>query len=136
MNTSPSRSIVIRPAGLADSDALRRLAQLDSAAIPHAPLLLAEQDGELRAARSLRDGAVIADPFHATEALVVLLEVQAAQLASPAHGPGRTRWALGLAAAVSRALRERDHRAYSESGAVSDPRAGALPVTAPILRIL
>jgi hypothetical protein len=70
----------IRLARHDDAGALRRLAQLDSAGVPAAPLLVAEIDGELRAAVSLRDAGVIADPFHRTVALVELLRVRSAQL--------------------------------------------------------
>ena len=51
---------------LADAPALRRLAESDSAALPSAPVLIAEADGELRAAVSLDDGAAIAHPLHHT----------------------------------------------------------------------
>jgi hypothetical protein len=47
---------------------------LDSSEIPAAPVLLAEVEGELRAALSLSDGAIVADPFHPTAGLVLLLE--------------------------------------------------------------
>jgi hypothetical protein len=73
-------SIVIRPALPEDQRALARLAGLDSASVPGAPLLVAEVGGELRAARSLSDGAVIADPFHRTASLLALLALRAGQL--------------------------------------------------------
>jgi hypothetical protein len=73
-------SIVIRPALPEDQHALARLAGLDSASVPAAPLLVAEVGGELRAARSLHDGAVIADPFQRTASLVALLALRAGQL--------------------------------------------------------
>ena len=72
-------TIVIRPNRSGDDRALARLAGLDSASVPGAPLLLAEVGGELRAALSLRDGAVIADPFHRTVQLVSLLQTRAEQ---------------------------------------------------------
>ena len=72
-------AITIRPAYADDQTALARLAVLDSAAgVPAAPLLLAEVDGELRAALSLADGSVIADPFFPTLHLVTLLRTHAA----------------------------------------------------------
>jgi hypothetical protein len=87
--------ISIRTARSGDEPALRRLAALDSADPIAGPALVAEVDGELRAALSLDDQRVIADPFHATSQLVVLLEVQAAQ-------PARRRAALAaLRAAVA-----------------------------------
>lgn len=67
-------------AGQDDDAAVRRLAALDSASVPAAPLLVGEVDGELRAAMSLVDSAVIADPFRLTVALVELLRVRSAQL--------------------------------------------------------
>jgi hypothetical protein len=77
--------IMIRPAYADDYDALARLAALDSAAgVPHRPLLLAEVDGTLRAALSLRDGSAIADPFHPSVRLLALLRAHAAgEKASP-----------------------------------------------------
>lgn len=63
-----------------DAEALARLAVLDSSEAPALPALLAEVDGQLRAALSLADGAVIADPFHPAEALIELLHARARQL--------------------------------------------------------
>ena len=72
-------SVTIRPAYADDRDPLARLAALDSAAgLPAAPVLLAEVDEELRAALSLTDRSVIADPFFPTQHLVVLLHAHAA----------------------------------------------------------
>jgi hypothetical protein len=79
MSTFPSTaSITIRSAYADDATALARLAALDSAAVPPAPLLLAEVDGELRAALSLTDRSVIADPFFPTLDLVSLLSLRGA----------------------------------------------------------
>jgi hypothetical protein len=78
MNTS---EITIRPEYPDDELALSRLATLDSSqAPPQRPLLLAEVDGELRAALSLSDGSAVADPFHRTAALVELLRRRASTL--------------------------------------------------------
>jgi hypothetical protein len=71
-------SITIRPAYADDHSPVARLAALDSAEIPSAPILLAEVDGQLRAALSLDDGAVIADPFFPSVHLVELLRSHAA----------------------------------------------------------
>lgn len=73
-------AIVIRPSRPEDERALERLAGLDSASVPALPLLLAEADGALRAALSLQDGVVIADPFHRTAPLVALLVARSQQL--------------------------------------------------------
>lgn len=85
--------VTIRFAGAHDAGVLAALAQLDSADPLVLPALIAEVDGELRAALSLRDGAVIADPFRPTAALVELLRTRARQLAStPRRGlPARLR---------------------------------------------
>lgn len=70
--------ITIRRAIADDASALRRVADLDSSEVPAAPLLLAEVDGEVRATVSLVDGALVADPFHYTAAILELLEACAA----------------------------------------------------------
>ena len=72
--------ITIRLAAADDASAVERLAGLDSAPVPLGEVLVAEADGQLRAALSLRDGATIADPFHATAATLELLTARAAQL--------------------------------------------------------
>ena len=92
--TPPARigpaSITIRPGYADDERALRLLAALDSAELPAPPVLLAEVDGQLRAALSLGDGSVIADPFFPTVHLVELLHTHAA---ASRTAPGtRTPW--------------------------------------------
>jgi hypothetical protein len=68
--------------------------------VPAQPILVAEVDGDLRAALSMVDGAVIADPFHRTAPLVELLAARAVQL--PAAGARRPRRELaGTPAFVS-----------------------------------
>jgi hypothetical protein len=90
--------ITIRPAYGDDQLALFRLAALDSAtAVPPPPLVLAEAGGELRAALSLADGTVIADPFHPTAALVGLLRTHAATSAAPVRARARVAHRLRLA---------------------------------------
>ena len=87
--------ITIRHAYADDQQTLARLAALDSAAAaPPEPLLLAEVDGELRAALSLSDGTVIADPFFPSADLLELLRVHAAAIR-----PGRRRWRASWPAA-------------------------------------
>lgn len=73
-------SVTIRYGFPDDARALSRLAALDCAAVPRGPLLVADVEGELRAALSLADGSVIADPFHASAPLVELLAARARQL--------------------------------------------------------
>lgn len=58
-----------------------RLAALDSATVPPPPLLVAEVDGELRAAVSLHDGRAIADPFTRTAHLLDVLRTRIASVA-------------------------------------------------------
>ena len=85
--TSWMSRIVLRPAEPEDRKALEALAALDNATPPRDPVLLLEQDGKLLAARSLRDGATVSDPFAATEHLRPLLDAHA----KPVRRPGRLR---------------------------------------------
>ena len=76
--------VVIRLVETTDLDAartVRRLAQLDSAALPRSgPALIAERDGRAIAAHLLREGTVVADPFEPTAHALTLLEERAEQL--------------------------------------------------------
>jgi hypothetical protein len=83
-------SITIRPAYADDHAALLRLAALDSTELPAGPLLLAEVDGELRAALSPASGVSIADPFFPTLHLVTLLRAHAGETAHPAKSRQRS----------------------------------------------
>lgn len=78
--TASAATVTLRFSRPADDRALERLAQLDSARPLHGPHLVAEVGSHLHAAISLTDGAVIADPFHHTNALVELLRARAIQL--------------------------------------------------------
>jgi hypothetical protein len=80
MSHTPSPTISIRAATAADGRSLMRLAALDSATLPFGPTLVAEVDGEPKAALALREDRVIADPFTPTADLVSLLRVHAATL--------------------------------------------------------
>jgi len=82
---APAESVTIRAARPSDAAAIARLASLDSAKAPPEPLILAEVGGEVRAAISLHDGSVVANPFAPSAALVELLEARARQL----RGGGR-----------------------------------------------
>ncbi|MGH2952913.1 MAG: hypothetical protein ACRDK9_02680 [Solirubrobacterales bacterium] len=95
--------MTIREATYADRSALIKLAQLDSARVPDGRLLLAEQEGEPRAAFAVDGRELIADPFHRTTEIAALLRARAEQLRAaakplrviartPAHadGPART----------------------------------------------
>ena len=74
------RRIVIRRADGADMPALERLAELTERGVPDFPLLLAEADAVLVAALSRSTGQIVTDPFVATEDIVALLRLRAAQL--------------------------------------------------------
>jgi hypothetical protein len=74
------RSVTLRYSTPADQAPLERLAELDSSGPPVQPVLLAEVDGQLRAALALKGGIVVADPFHPTADLIDLLRARARQL--------------------------------------------------------
>ena len=74
-------AVTLRLGTAADGRALRRLAALDSSEVPAAPVIVAEVGGELRAALSLIDRTVIADPFHPTAELVKRLVKRSEHLA-------------------------------------------------------
>jgi hypothetical protein len=78
---TPVSRVTLRYAAAADSERLRILAELDSAATPAGPVLVAEVDGRLRAALPLDGGCPIADPFHGGAEMIQLLRMRAAQLA-------------------------------------------------------
>jgi hypothetical protein len=90
---NPAETLTIRMAVPADAEALRRLAQLDSAPPPApVPMLVAEVGGELRAALPLDGGRAIADPFRPTAELVAILMERARQLAPPRARRAGRRW--------------------------------------------
>ena len=70
-------TISIRAATHGDGPALARLAALDSAPVPFGPVLLAEVDGQPKAALSVNENRVIGDPFARTVELVELLRIHA-----------------------------------------------------------
>ena len=94
-----AQTLTIRLAAPADGVDLGRLAELDSAPpLAPTPTLVAEVDGELRAALPLDGGRAIADPFRPTAELVALLAERARQLAPPpARRAARRRRALRVA---------------------------------------
>jgi hypothetical protein len=100
-------AVTIRHAFPDDGPALWRLATLDSSEPPRAPVLLAEVDGRLRAALSLADGAVVADPFHPTAALTDLLSARAAQLALSREFAAPTRRRFAALSVIQRRLQTR-----------------------------
>jgi hypothetical protein len=78
---SPITRVTLRYAAVADSERLRRLAELDSGQAPRGGVLVAEVDGRLRAALPLDGGRPLADPFHHGAELIALLRLRACQLA-------------------------------------------------------
>jgi hypothetical protein len=80
METTASH-IKIRLADEGDSTTLLRLAALDSAPAPAGPVLVADLDGEIVAARSISSARSIADPFRPTADIRELLELRAHQAA-------------------------------------------------------
>lgn len=74
--------LTIRPAQAADRAALVRLAELDEQPAPSGETLIAELDQRVVAALPLPNGPPLADPFLATEDVVLLLELRARQLAA------------------------------------------------------
>jgi hypothetical protein len=91
-----------------DEAALARLAALDSSEPPAMPVLLGEVGGQLRAAVSLVDGVVVADPFQPTVALVELLRARARQLTMVRSTPRRP--LRSISAAFRARLRLQSHR--------------------------
>ena len=71
--------ITIRHATDADVTAVRHLAALDESDAPQGDALLAFVDGELVAARSVRDSVAVADPFRRTRHVLELLDLQRRQ---------------------------------------------------------
>src|SRR5919206_1197447 len=80
MTATYDTPILIRRANDDDATALRLLAQLDGARLPEGELLVAEVDGELRAALRISDRAYVSDPFFPSRELVGLLDVRARRL--------------------------------------------------------
>jgi hypothetical protein len=83
--TAPTHddTIVIRMASGADAEDLRRLAELDSSRPLAGRVLVAEADGALRAATSLDDPRIIADPFVPSAGMAALLQTRARLLRGP-----------------------------------------------------
>ena len=102
MSVHRPEQITIRLVDSRDGPALHALAQLDSAPAPARPALLAETDGQPRAALSLRDGHAVADPFFPSAHLVDLLRMHATQLEEElARGSGRRRRWMAKVPALS-----------------------------------
>jgi len=86
---STGSSITIRGAVAEDVEALDRLAQRDTRAIPDGELLIALVGTEVRAAISLVSGETVADPFHPTEELLDMLTLRASEVRGGRKTRGR-----------------------------------------------
>lgn len=94
MTTTASPILAIRFATDEDAADVIRLGRLDSSHAPQGRVLLGVVDGETRAALSIEDGHVVADPFHPTADVIALLALRAARLRDADQGaalPGRAR---------------------------------------------
>lgn len=81
--------VVIRRARDSDMPLLHDLAELDSAASLHGPVLVAVVDGHVWAAIALDDERAIADPFLPSAPAVELLRLRVLQLRAAAGRPAR-----------------------------------------------
>jgi CheY-like chemotaxis protein len=106
MTATYDSPILIRRADIDDATALRRLAQLDGARLPEGDLLVAEADGELRAALRVSDSAYVSDPFFPSKELVRFLDLRAMRVRRDEHTKTeRARTRLGVWSALyNRAL--------------------------------
>ena len=84
---STNSEIRIRAARENDLVEVARVAGRDTNSPPAWPILIAEVGAEIRAAISLTDGEVVADPFHRTAELVEMLRIRA-QAAGAMLGDG------------------------------------------------
>lgn len=83
----PATIYKIRFAGDHDEEALRSLAQLDSAEPLQHPILIGEIDGRPAAAIDLDTRRIVADPFQHTATLRSHLRMRAGALDAYAHRP-------------------------------------------------
>jgi hypothetical protein len=82
-------TLTIRTALPSDTDALERLAQLDSSQTPRGPVLVGEVGSELWAAISLQDYTLVSDPFRPSGEIAFLLVERARQMRRERSAPGR-----------------------------------------------
>jgi hypothetical protein len=97
MTATLDTSITIRRATEDDALAVRRLAQLDGARLPEGDMLVAEAEGEIRAALRISDSAYVADPFFPSRELVGMLDTRAKAIRRTTHSRvdrARTRLSL------------------------------------------
>ena len=84
-------TVTVRLARPVEHGALARLAELDGGRVPQGSVLVAEVGGSVLAARSLENGASVADPFRPTAHLIELLELRSIHLRNAANGRIRPR---------------------------------------------
>jgi hypothetical protein len=94
-------AVTVRFATEKDALAMGRLAERDGSPEPRAPVLVAEAEGRLLAARSLADGRSVTDPFRHTAHLKELLALRSVHLQSDGFHPKRR----GIRARLSLARR-------------------------------
>jgi hypothetical protein len=85
-------SVSIRRASPDDAADVRWVAERDTRPVPPAPLLVAEVEGRVLAARSLMTGESVADPFRPTAQLTDMLALRAQQFAPLHQRRGLARW--------------------------------------------
>jgi hypothetical protein len=89
--------VTVRRAAPRDAAAIRHLAELEGRRAPAEPVLVAEVDGTVLAARSLDERQAVAVPFRPTAQLVELLDLRSLHLRAElelADRPGRLRRAV------------------------------------------
>jgi hypothetical protein len=82
-----SSEITIRAARAEDMGELARVAARDTHELPAGRLLVAKVGSDVRAAISIDDGTIIADPFHRTAELVAMLKIRAGAVTRARRGP-------------------------------------------------
>jgi hypothetical protein len=82
-------TLTIRAAVPSDTDAVERLAELDSSQTPQGPVLVGEVGSELWAAISLQDYQLVADPFRPSGEVAFLVAERARQMNRAQRGQGR-----------------------------------------------
>ena len=88
-------ALSLRIASDDDAAKIARVAALDSARPPEAPVLIAEVDGEISVAVSLVDLRSVADPFRLTEHVRAIAMNRAGQLQGQKGRGGRARAGAG-----------------------------------------
>jgi hypothetical protein len=85
-------SVSIRRAGPDDAADVLWVAQRDTRPVPPPPLLVAEVEGRVLAARSLMTGDSVADPFRPTAHLSAMLALRASEFDAPHPERRLARW--------------------------------------------